>query len=94
MSDYISREAAIKAIEERSCYNCGAIPKNCEMCRTRDHIKAVLSVPAADVRPVVRGHWYETDLRCVFKCSNCGKLFGTVKYNHCPNCGADMRGET
>ena len=54
MSDYISREAAIEAIEERSCYNCGAIPKNCETCRTRDHIKAVLNVPAADVEPVVR----------------------------------------
>ena len=54
MADYISREAAIVAITKRECYNCGAFPKNCEICRTNSHKKAILSVPAADVVEVVR----------------------------------------
>lgn len=49
-------------------------------------------IPAADVRPVVRGHWEAYTLTTV-KCSVCGaigydwKRFG----NFCQNCGADMR---
>lgn len=61
-------------------------------------------LPAADVQPVKRGHWF---LRggnwCCSYCnrktlltleSNIGgcKEYGTVKTDYCPNCGADMRG--
>ena len=55
-------------------------------------------VPAADVRPVVRGRWipYRPDCRpvCDWKCSACGydPDLGTQPFfDFCPNCGADMR---
>ena len=56
--------------------------------------------PAADVRPVKRGHWIETapiNERTLepfivkgphFKCSNCGAI--DYRSDFCPNCGADM----
>ena len=54
-------------------------------------------VEAADVRPVVRGRWIEKPylLGTTNVCSVCGENYGMPhgKYNFCPNCGADMRGE-
>ena len=52
------------------------------------------AIPAADVKPVVRGKWehFGSD---VFRCSGCG--YGiqpwNIGVNFCPNCGADMKGE-
>lgn len=53
-------------------------------------------VPAADVRPVVRGKWsrvYDDFMKSNYDtCSCCGKeYFGAYGFNYCPNCGADMR---
>ena len=49
------------------------------------------AVPAADVRPVVRGKWENTGSD-VWKCSACG--YGIMPWNagvnFCPNCGAVM----
>lgn len=62
------------------------------------------SIPATDVRPVVRGKWKITDAypHNVY-CSECHKKFaqthwtvwedGSLPRNFCPNCGADMREE-
>ena len=57
-------------------------------------------IPAADVRPVVRGNWEPVKTiggSEFIKCSECGyKEYDHVKYTHfnfCPHCGADMRGE-
>ena len=64
----------------------------------------VKEIPAADVRPVVRGKWvWKTNGEVV--CSKCNDLIAvvantddlvTVKFGHnfCPNCGADMREES
>jgi len=56
------------------------------------------SVPAADVRPVVRGKWnavkgalHPAETSAV--CSNCGfatMIHAQTFYNFCPNCGAWM----
>ena len=42
-----------------------------------------------------RGKWIETDSHepCWYKCDQCGRLHDFLD-NYCPNCGADMRGET
>ena len=53
-------------------------------------------IPAADVRPVVRGKWerkpdpYEF-FDTIPVCSNCGcTTKWREEYNYCPNCGAEM----
>ena len=83
--DYISREALKQAFEEDG------------------HLSAYVEemiddIPAADVRPVVRGEWIDeypnipNDPRMI--CSVCGKEAMPLSTEHfCPNCGADMRGE-
>lgn len=54
-------------------------------------------IPAADVAPVVHGHWAEaTD---EMECSVCGARWNycdndTHTFNFCPNCGAKMDGGT
>ena len=50
-------------------------------------------IPAADVRPVVRGRW--ENFRGKPKCSHCKAVWPEdyFQYNFCPHCGADMRPE-
>ena len=63
------------------------------------------SIPAADVRPVVRGHWIteeeaeaKGDYSLRDACSVCGRCdwdcTESASFNYCPNCGADMREES
>lgn len=93
MTDYISREAALNAIK---------------FAELGEEYAVVELLPAADVRPVVRGEWVETieqngweDVRCA-TCSACGDSYVLDEwgiddlkglFNFCPNCGADMRKE-
>lgn len=57
---------------------------------------------APTINPVKHGRWIKAERQgCwsyadVYKqCSECGKVtFLAEKMNYCPNCGADMRGET
>lgn len=85
MTDYIEREAVIAAM------NSEGYTKN-----MRVH-KKVLSIPAADVRPVVRGEWLRKPDPYEFfdtipVCSNCGcTTKWREEYPHCPNCGAEMK---
>lgn len=82
MDEYIERKAALDAVH-KWCDPCGAA------------VEAVLSVPTADVVPVVHGRWNimeGTKTRRI--CSKCrwdvpeyGKF-----YSYCPNCGAKMNG--
>lgn len=81
MGDYIERKRVIALIIGR--YEC---PEICE--------QEINEIPAANVRPVVRGRWLnETELEghACGECSECHKI--RVIDNFCPNCGADMRGE-
>ena len=96
--DYISRKAAIEAV----CKCCLA-NGNCG--HTCKEITVLQSIPAADVRPVVRGKWklggygqisdatekwYDKYLTGGFLyCSVC-KGRTSAKFNFCPNCGAWM----
>lgn len=93
VTDYISREAAIDAVDVCNLHR-GII----------DALQAIISdIPSADVRPVVRGHYVgEYDgyadgnpVYDMWYCSECGCFFEDwdekPTYNFCPNCGADMR---
>ena len=68
--------------------------------------QALKDIPAADVKPVVRGEWIECDYvvvehgfvehipKAALKCSSCHRAFKKAEIsvkNYCPNCGADMR---
>ena len=95
MKEYIEREAATKAL-------CNSVPHSCDFdtCdRLCQGVAALDSVPAADVRPVVRGKWKNNH------CSACGMMpmgeeiweccdFAPPKFewfmNFCPSCGACM----
>ena len=56
-------------------------------------------IPAADVRENVKGEWLADmiydgeDEWCFLECSNC-KYRSDDHFNYCPNCGADMRGDS
>ena len=53
----------------------------------------IKDIPAADVRPVVRGKWIWRgfNIKCPF-CEFEPQFDSTEPlYNFCPNCGADMR---
>ena len=84
--EYIEREAAIKC---------------CTFGRTSLGLVGELRrLPAADVRPVVRGRWAAANFHTV-KCSICGFEMDIMTVddhvlnhaNYCTNCGADMRKE-
>lgn len=62
--------------------------------------------PAADVQPVKHGNWVQIGEQSA-KCTECGgvlksngidktgkALIFNAVYHYCPNCGADMRGDT
>lgn len=69
-------------------------------------VDRVNEIKPADVRPVVRGEWINTDAfdkESNVKCSECEMEFDYIDGicylcaghrlpNFCPNCGADMRG--
>lgn len=104
MSEYISREAALEVF----CRWCGICPKEKQKPLECDDIlgNVLHSLPAADVRPVVRGKWVMSDMQEGWvTCSVCKKmkfdgrmafsptLFVEWGLNFCPNCGADMKEE-
>jgi len=94
MAEYIKREEAIEAIDN-------------SLKRVFVHKvgKSIIDkIPAADVRPVVRGKWNRTDAYPHrLYCSVCYKTYlkndellerWEFPLNFCPNCGADMREES
>ena len=96
MAEYIEREAAIKRFNFAVLDCLGMEPT----IRAGDIIKALESIPATDVRPVVRGKWTLGHLPstsggsyAVVQCSECNSQFPIWRTNFCPNCGADMREE-
>ena len=91
MTDYISREAAIEAVESALAFHSYA---------GSTAASAIAKLPAADVREVKRGKWEKEPATFVwnadgiyaaaYKCSNCGAI-SPFKGDYCFNCGADMR---
>jgi len=84
VGEYVEREAAIDA-----CFN--GWNNNAHDCAENIRL-----IPAADVRPVVRGRWVEFETETSPRrneCSECGYITNpwlAHVYNFCPNCGALM----
>lgn len=104
MTDYIDRESALNAskivyIEYIELDGEGYEDGNA------DDIPVVFkkdieAIPAADVKPVVRGEWIKLNMHRgmeQFKCSVCMQecyvptCMEEPMYSFCPNCGAEMR---
>ena len=82
---YILREAALEAF----CIHMGFTSK-----RAAEAVACIFDkIPTADVRPVMKGEWYEPDDDYGYLvCSVCEERSpNDERWNFCPNCGADMR---
>ena len=86
--EYIEREAVLDLLKNRDV----VINPHDEVANIREDVECL---PAADVRPVVRGHWCDTsNYYQRWKCSVCGSHTRDARPPFCPNCGADMREES
>ena len=88
MAEYIERERIRKALVS-ACL----MSQNCPMFIAAKIDQMIDCEPAADVAPVVHGHWIRQDESFTrFKCSNpeCGIENCSGFENYCPNCGAKM----
>ena len=94
MADYIKRDSVLQIISDAPRFYLNDMIRADAM---RDCVKRLL---AADVRENVRGRWIEYNglVSDLLVCSECERYFigsgDEYDYNFCPNCGADMRGET
>lgn len=84
-TDFISREAAIDAIWKPEVRPndliFDALRRACE--------EEVKHIPAADVRPVRKGHYIIDDMGNS-SCSECGEKYLDVTKRFCPECGAEI----
>lgn len=80
------------ALGKELCDTCGAcdIGKSHIDCQV---IKIIKSMPTIEAKPVVRAEWRTGTGIFKFVCSECLNA-ADWRYDFCPHCGADMRGET
>ena len=81
--EYISREAALTALQDSDLFN-----------TTERQLRAIRELPAADVAPVVHGKWVDNGIpdSILNGCSVCGFTCGSSSFFYCPKCGARMDG--
>lgn len=100
--DYISRQAAIDALGEEPYVwdNEDGFEQGLSE-QWRCDKSAIEAVPSADVRENVRGCWINIEIHIdgssTAECDKCNAIVHSnlsEKINFCPNCGADMRGES
>ena len=94
MTEYIEREAGIKAIEND-------LPEQVHYSR-EDAADCIRYIPAADVATVRHGRWVQVICHEEFEdgfvdrvkecCSVCHAPNGRKTTNYCPDCGAKMDG--
>ena len=98
MTEYISREEAIKELREVYEQEYPTASGDFDEYASRDVPNVLRNIPAADVQPVKHGRWeYIRNVKLsgtikLCECSIChNKIFGGLSY--CGNCGARMDGE-
>ena len=103
LNEYINKAVVIGKLQEIKRRN---VRGNKILCADEEQIiRFIEAMPAADVRPVVRGKWEQEEIFGVngnaaeFQsafCSVCRRYHTTpfsyyfTRYNFCPNCGAVM----
>lgn len=108
MAEYIKRETAVKIAKKYDLTSGFVLRRHTGIadCIVRE----IISIPAADVAPVVHAQWAETDLVEVdshgetyripnagLRCPWCMCAFDKKllwRRSYCPNCGAKMDGGT
>lgn len=98
MAEYIDREALRKVLKNwRDAHADVDDEQGCGL--LEDVIWEVDAQPAADVAPVVHGHFVHDGPRFAggvdwWHCSSCGRLVSGVetRFDYCPHCGAKMDG--
>lgn len=95
MAEYVEREQAINFARAAAA----AAYNRDDFGAYRDlnaFIATIIFIPAADVAPVVHGHWKHV-AGMNSKCSVCERYFPVNEFvkrpfdiNYCPNCGAKM----
>lgn len=85
MAEYIDRRAVLDAIPQANNDKTVAL-----FGVVADFIVLVSEIPAADVAPVVHGHWVYGEFG-IPHCSECGEEAKLDMISpFCPNCGAKM----
>lgn len=106
MAEYISREAVMLEIDAADFVIDANFEGGATLLYCDDVVDRLSAIPAADVRPVVKARWKPVMLASnpniqdrdelygpLFVCDKCNwTMIG--ESNFCPNCGADMRGES
>lgn len=92
MAEYINRKVLIKKIDD---YFFKTDPNGQEQIGILKCRRIIRETPSTDVAPVKHGKWIHNDDWWEFICTNCRKGIGNIQeYKYCPNCGADMRGNS
>lgn len=93
MSDLISREEAIEAIQNAYCKPCKerGDDHNEVRCRACDYDNAIIQIDALPSAEAVHGEW-KIDEYGIYHCPICHAINNTVYKSYCPNCGAKMEG--
>ena len=91
MAEYIERIELIEEMKRNSLKMFNSYYKGYV-----EAIKDVADFKKADVQPVRRGKWENTNTPNQLRCSRCDIIHFIAQYphgeiNYCPNCGADMR---
>ena len=100
MSDYISREEALKALQEAKIMVMGMrngktiLSEYAYQCKLQ-YLRTLIDVPSADVAPVRKGRWITVGKTpngvIIRQCSYCDTVRkGGVKSKYCRDCGAHM----
>lgn len=83
---YIERKVVLDVLCKKEC----CVKERTGICKGCDLAMAFLTIPAADVEPVVRGWWIPDGYTVC--CSEC-KTLGSPQWKRCPVCEAKMEGK-
>ena len=102
MAKYIDREALVEYLKRIPLKDLSDGRGLCRVIFEDDFKRAIKKIPKGiivDVAPLRHGRWIEKEkytFGVLYDCSICDNriLDNGHSWNYCPNCGADMRGDS